>query len=70
MQYTSNRPLQEALRCRLRELAATHVRYGYRRLTVLLRREGWMVNAKRVYRLYDQENLKVRSVERKKISRS
>jgi len=69
MQYTSNRPLQEALRCRLRELAATHVRYGYRRLTVLLRREGWMVNAKRVYRLYDQENLKVRSVERKKISR-
>ena len=69
MQYTSNRPLQEALRCRLRELAATHVRYGYRRLTVLLRREGWNVNAKRVYRLYDQENLKVRSVERKKISR-
>ncbi len=69
MQYTSNRPLQEALRCRLRELAATHVRYGYRRLTVLLRREGWRVNAKRVYRLYDQENLKVRSVERKKISR-
>ena len=40
-----------------------------RRLTVLLRREGWQVNAKRVYRLYDEENLKVRSVERKKISR-
>lgn len=35
----------------------------------LLRREGWAVNAKRVYRLYDQENLKVRSVERKKIGR-
>jgi putative transposase len=61
--------LQEALRLRLRELAATHVRYGYRRLTVLLRREGWQVNAKRVYRLYDDENLKVRSVERKKIGR-
>jgi putative transposase len=69
MQYASSRPLQEALRMRLRELAATHVRYGYRRLTVLLRREGWQVNAKRVYRLYDEENLKVRSVERKKISR-
>jgi putative transposase len=69
MQYTSSRPLQEALRLRLRELAATHVRYGYRRLTVLLRREGWKVNAKRVYRLYDEENFKVRSVERKKISR-
>jgi putative transposase len=69
MRYTSRRPLQEALRARLRELAATYVRYGYRRLTVLLRREGWQVNARRVYRLYDEENLKVRSVERKKISR-
>ena len=61
--------MQEPLRNRLRELAATHVRYGYRRLTILLRREGWKVNAKRVYRLYDEENLKVRSVERKKIAR-
>lgn len=69
MRYRSRKAKQEPLRRRLRELAATHVRYGYRRLTVLLRREGWMVNAKRVYRLYDQENLKVRSVERKKISR-
>jgi transposase InsO family protein len=47
----------EAQRARLRELAATHVRYGYRRLTVLLRREGWAVNAKRIYRLYDEEAL-------------
>lgn len=69
LQYRSRKDPQEALRRRLRELAATHVRYGYRRLTVLLRREGWKVNAKRVYRLYDEENLKVRSVERKKISR-
>jgi putative transposase len=69
MQFTSSRSLQETLRCRLRELAATDVRYGYRRLTVLLCLECCMVNAKRVYRLYDQENLKVRSVERKKISR-
>lgn len=50
-------------------MAATHVRYGYRRLTVLLRREGWKISAKRVYRLYDEENLKVRSTERKKIAR-
>src|SRR5947209_8483490 len=69
MCYWSCKALQEPLRRRLRELAATHVRYGYRRLTVLLRREGWPVNAKRVYRLYEEENLKVRSVERKKISR-
>jgi putative transposase len=69
MRYRSRRPLQEALRGRLRQLAATYVRYGYRRLTVLLRREGWAVNAKRIYRLYDEEQLKVRSVERKKIGR-
>jgi putative transposase len=45
-------------------MAATHVRYGYRRLRVLLRRERWKVSAKRVYRLYDEDNLKVRSIER------
>jgi putative transposase len=67
--YKSRKKPQEPLRRRLREIAATYVRYGYRRLTVLLRREGWNVNAKRVYRLYDEENLKVRSVERKKIAR-
>lgn len=67
--YKSRKEKQEPLRRRLREIAATHVRYGYRRLTVLLRREGWKVNAKRIYRLYDEENLKVRSVERKKIAR-
>jgi putative transposase len=46
------RPFDEVLRRRLCEMAATHVRYGYRRLTVLLlQREGWRVNAQRIYRL-------------------
>ena len=63
--YKSQKKPQEPLRRRLREIAATYVRYGYRRLTVLLKREGWKIGAKRVYRLYDEENLKVRSVERK-----
>lgn len=36
------------------------VRYGYRRLHILLRREGWRVNAKRVYRLYREEGLSLR----------
>jgi putative transposase len=36
------------LRRRLCEMAASHVRYGYRRLTVLLQRDGWKVNAKRI----------------------
>jgi hypothetical protein len=53
-------------RVRLRDLAASRVRYGYRRLTVLLRREGWAVNAKRVYRLYCEEGLQVRTVKRAK----
>ena len=50
-------------------MAAKHVRYGYRRLTVLLRREGWKVNAKRIYRLYTEEQLIVRTKLRRKIAR-
>jgi putative transposase len=42
---------QIELRMRLKELAAARVRYGYRRLHLLLRREGWPVNHKRTYRL-------------------
>jgi len=42
-------------------LAGTHPRYAYRRLTVLLRREGWYENAKRIYRLYREEELIVRT---------
>ena len=50
---------------RLRELAGSRVRYGYRRLTVMLRREGWQVNAKRIYRLYTEEGLIVRTQKRR-----
>lgn len=45
---------------RLREIAAVRVRYGYKRIHVLLRREGWTVNHKRVYRIYCQEGLNLR----------
>jgi len=55
------------LRGRLGELAQERRRFGYRRLTVLLRREGWAVNHKRVYRLYRQEGLGVRRRKRKRI---
>ena len=41
------------------ELASAYGRYGYRRVTALLRREGWTVNHKRVERLWRQEGLKV-----------
>ena len=43
-------------------MAATRVRYGYRRVHVLLRREGWHVNMKRVRRLYRLEGLQLLGV--------
>lgn len=67
--YRSRKDSQAALRLRLRELAGSRVRYGYRRLTVLLRREGWAVNTKRVYRLYRDEELQVRTAKRAKRTR-
>ena len=67
--YCSRKDPQLALRGKLKELASTYVRYGYRRLTVLLRRQGWKVNAKRIYRLYTEEGLIVRTKQRKKIAR-
>jgi len=65
--YVSRRPPQTALRLRLRELAAARPRYGYKRLGILLNREGWGVNHKRVYRLYREEGLGVRVKRRKKL---
>ena len=64
--YTSRRPSQEPLRQRLRELALVRPRFGYRRLAVLLQREGWKVNHKRVLRLYRLEGLQIRTKRRKK----
>jgi putative transposase len=66
--YRSVAADQTALRLRLRDLAATRVRYGYRRLHVLLRREGWRVNHTRVYRLYREEGLGIRVKRRKKLA--
>jgi putative transposase len=59
--YRARRPEERALRERLRSWAAERRRFGYRRLTVMLRREGWTVNHKRVYRLYREEGLAVRT---------
>lgn len=66
LRYQSSARDQTALRMRLRDLAAARVRYGYRRLHVLLRREGWQVNHKRVYRLYRLERLGLRLKPRRK----
>ena len=53
--------MQAVLRQRIREIAQTRVRYGYRRIHVLLRREGRQVNAKRIYRLHYKEGLQLRN---------
>ena len=62
--YVSTRPEQAPLRLRIREIAASRVRYGYQRIHILLRREGWLVNHKRVHRLYREEGLNLRHIKR------
>ena len=58
--YQSKRGDDADLRERLVELSAERRRFGYRRLHILLRREGWQVNWKKLYRLYKEEKLTVR----------
>jgi putative transposase len=58
--YQSIRAGQAVLRKRIRDLAAARVRYGYFGIYILLRREGWRINHKRVYRLYCEEGLSIR----------
>ena len=60
IRYYSMRPDDAALRARLRELAAVRRRFGYRRLHVLLKREGMQMNHKKLRRLYREERLQVR----------
>jgi putative transposase len=60
MRYQATRPDDAELRERLKALAAERRRFGYRRLHVLLRREGRLVNRKRVQRIYREERLMVR----------
>jgi putative transposase len=65
--YQSRRPECAGLRERIAEIAALKRRYGYRRIHVLLRREGWRVNRKLTYRLYREAGLAVRRRKRKRI---
>jgi len=58
--YVSQRGAEEVqLTTRIVDLASAYGRYGYRRITALLREEGWHVNHKRVERIWRQEGLKV-----------
>lgn len=65
--YRSIRPPEEALRERLTELAEKRPRWGYRRLYILLKREGCERNRKLVQRLYREEGLSVRKRRRRKM---
>jgi putative transposase len=60
VRYISHKPDQAPLVMRIRDLAATRTRYGYFRIYILLRREGWIVNHKRAYRLYRDDGLSLR----------
>ena len=57
---------QEGLRMRIREIANDRPRFGCERIHVMLRREGWQINIKRVHRLYCLEGLQVRMRRRRK----
>jgi putative transposase len=59
--YRSCKPTYEPLRSRIKEIAAARVRYGYRRIQVLLRREGHQAGKHLVYRLYREEGLRLRT---------
>jgi putative transposase len=59
--YRSLRIGQAHLIKRIKEIAETRMRYGYRRIHVLLKREGWNVNPKRIYRLYKELGLQLRN---------
>jgi len=66
--YRGRKAAQDAdLRTRLKEWAAKRMRFGYRRLTAMLVREGVLVNHKRVYRLYREEGLAMRIRQRRRI---
>jgi putative transposase len=57
----SRRPDQAGIEARIKDICATRVRYGYRRVHVMLKREGWNVNMKRTYRIYRDLGLQLRS---------
>ena len=59
--YKSRRHEQAGLEARIKEICQTRVRYGYRRVHVLLRREGWEINMKKTHRIYTSLGRQLRS---------
>jgi len=59
--YKSRRREQAGIEARIREICETRVRYGHRRVDVLLRREGWEINMKRTHSFYNELGLQLRN---------
>lgn len=59
--YRSRKPDQAFLAQRIKDIATSRVQYGYRGIHTLLKREGHPVNKKRVYRLYKEQGLQIRT---------
>lgn len=59
--YKFRRRDQAAMEQRIEDICQTRVRFGYRRLQVLLRREGWEINAKKTYRIYKELGMQLRN---------
>ena len=59
--YKSQKQPDTAERMRIKEIANTRIRYGYRRIHTLMQREGWLINHKKVQRIYGEEGLNLRS---------
>jgi putative transposase len=60
IRYSSVKPKDTDLRARLKAIALERRRFGYRRLAIFLRREGFACNIKKIYRIYREENLMVK----------
>ena len=58
--YRSVAPDESALRLRIRKITETRIHYGYLRAQVMLKREGWRDNHKRIYRFYSEQGLSLR----------
>ena len=59
--YQSRRTDQAAVERRIKDICETRVRYGYRRIHVLLRREGWEINMKKTRKIYNELGLQLRN---------
>lgn len=59
--YKARRPEQASIEQKIRDICQTRVRYGYRRVHVMLRRDGWHINQKKTRRIYRELGMQLRN---------